>query len=33
MKAALIAYDREVLAEGPKWWKREKKLREEMPEE
>jgi len=23
MKAALIAYDREVLAEGPKWWQRE----------
>lgn len=26
MKAALIAYDQEVLAEGPDWWKKKPKI-------
>ncbi len=33
MKKALIAYDRDVLAEGPKWWNREKGQKESMPAE
>lgn len=31
MKKALIDYDREVIAEGPKWWQREKQHRESIP--
>jgi hypothetical protein len=31
MKKALIDYDREVIAEGPKWWNREKQHRESIP--
>ena len=31
MKRALIDYDREVIAEGPDWWKREEEQRVAMP--
>jgi arylsulfatase A len=31
MKKALIAYDKEVLAEGPKWWRRDKKIAALIP--
>jgi arylsulfatase A len=31
MKQALIAYDKEVLAEGPKWWKRQKNIAITIP--
>ncbi|NKB68986.1 MAG: sulfatase-like hydrolase/transferase [Candidatus Latescibacteria bacterium] len=31
MKNALIQYDREVIAEGPDWWKREENQRADMP--
>jgi len=31
MKKALIEYDSEVIAEGPDWWKREKKLADSIP--
>lgn len=31
MKKDLIEYDNEVLNEGPKWWEREKRLKETMP--
>ncbi|BDD07816.1 N-acetylgalactosamine-6-sulfatase [Fulvitalea axinellae] len=32
MKQALIEYDKEVLAEGPDWWKKEKRINSRMPE-
>ncbi len=32
MKKELIEYDNEVLNEGPKWWNREKRLKEIMPD-
>ncbi|MBT3192441.1 MAG: sulfatase-like hydrolase/transferase [Verrucomicrobia bacterium] len=32
MKDAMIAYDKEVLAEGPDWWKRETAAHLKMPE-
>jgi arylsulfatase A-like enzyme len=31
MKKTLIAYDREVIAEGPKWWQRQKGQKESIP--
>ncbi len=31
MKRALIQYDREVLAEGPDWWKREEGMKKSIP--
>ncbi len=31
MKAQLIAYDKDVLAEGPKWWQKEEKLKQTIP--
>jgi arylsulfatase A len=31
MKAQLIAYDKEVLAEGPDWWKNEERLKQTIP--
>jgi arylsulfatase A len=32
MKAELIAYDRDVLAEGPTWWRREPRMEGKIPE-
>ncbi|OVE76045.1 hypothetical protein BVX97_02390 [bacterium E08(2017)] len=31
MKAQLTAYDREVLAEGPKWWQKEERVKDTIP--
>jgi hypothetical protein len=32
MKAALIAYDKDVIAEGPKWWQKDKgRLLQDIP--
>ena len=33
MKKLLIDYDKEVLAEGPDWWKRDKRVKKNMPVE
>lgn len=32
LKAALLAYDNDVLAEGPDWWKRENACQRQLPE-
>ena len=32
MKKELIEYDNEELTEGPKWWNREKGIKEKMPD-